>query len=106
MTLREMRVEFTRCIGLLLTWAFAQGLHVCFDKDGLKHMDGSNHYRGLAKDFIVYSAEGEYLTHVDHYRALGEKWKTLHVLARWGGDFTGKNAGDGGHMSFEWEGIQ
>lgn len=106
MTLRETRIEFSRCMALLVTWANEQGMKVCFDRDGLKHMENSNHYRGLAKDLIRYSDEGEYLTHVDHYRPLGEKWKTMHRLARWGGDFTGKNVGDGGHFSFEYGGIK
>jgi hypothetical protein len=105
-TLREKRIEFSRCIALLVTWANEQGMHICFDKDGMKHMDGSNHYIGLAKDFILYSDEGEYLTHCDHYRPLGEKWKILNSLARWGGDFQGKNEGDGGHMSFEHNGVE
>lgn len=106
MRLSEKRVEFTRCIAILLAWAFEQGMRICFDRDGLKHMDGSNHYKGLAKDFILYSDTGEYLTHVDHYRSLGEKWKTLHPLARWGGDFVGENEGDGGHFSFEDGGVK
>jgi hypothetical protein len=106
MSLRETRIEFSRCIALLVTWANEQGMHICFDRDGMAHMKNSLHYKGLAKDFILYSDEGEYLTHVDHYRPLGAKWKTLHPLARWGGDFTGKNVGDGGHFSFEWEGVQ
>ena len=106
MSLRETRIEFSRCIALLVTWANDEKMHICFDRDGLKHMENSNHYRGLAKDLIRYSDEGEYLTHVDHYRPLGEKWESMHELARCGGRFTGKSSGDGCHFSFEWEGVR
>lgn len=104
MTLREARIDFSYCIAQLVVWAHEQGIICCFDKDGMKHMANSNHYKGLAKDLIRYSETGEYLTHVDDYRALGEKWKTLHPLARWGGDFVG--AWDSGHFSFEWAGVR
>ncbi len=106
MSLREKRIEFSRCIALLVTWAFEQGMFVCFDRDGLQHMVGSLHYIGLAKDLIRYSDTGEYLTHCDHYRDLGEKWVSLHPLARWGGNFQGQNEGDGGHFSFEHNGVR
>ena len=36
-----------------------------------------------------------------HYVALGEKWKSMHPLARWGGDFPNR---DCVHFSFEHNG--
>lgn len=36
------------------------------------------------------------------YGILGEHWKTLHSLARWGGDF--ESFKDYGHFSFEYQG--
>lgn len=35
------------------------------------------------------------------YKAIGEKWESMHPLARWGGRW-----GDGNHFSFEWRGVK
>ncbi len=37
------------------------------------------------------------------YKVLGDKWKTMHSLARWGGDF---RRADGGHFSLEHNGVK
>lgn len=101
LTLREKRIEFSKCIAALVLWANEQGMEVCFDRDGLKHMANSLHYIGLAKDLICYRG-GEYLTSTEDYRELGDMWKSMHPLARWGGDFPD----DGGHFSFEHNGVK
>ena len=44
--------------------------------------------------------DGELATTVEAYRPMGEYWKQLHRLARWGGDF--KNRPDADHFSMEW----
>ena len=101
MTLREKRVAFTLAIGKLILWANESGQpEVAIRRDGLKHMENSLHYCGLAVDLDAYRG-GQYLTATEDYTALGDHWKTLHPLARWGGDFTNK---DGCHFSFEHEG--
>ena len=98
MTLREKRVEFTRCLGKLIGYAFDIGMEAALGRDGLKHMDGSLHYVGLAADIDLYR-DGTYLTATEDHRPLGDYWKALHPLARWGGDFK-----DGNHYSFLHEG--
>lgn len=99
MTLREKRVAFTLCLAKLILWTTENGIEVAIGPDGLKHMKNSLHYVGLAADFNAYR-NGEYLTASEDYREMGDYWKTLHLLARWGGDFPG----DGNHFSFEHEG--
>jgi hypothetical protein len=98
MTLREKRVAFTMAITKLIQWASEQGYEVALGPDGLKHMKNSLHYVGLAVDLNVYR-DGVYLIASEQYRPLGEYFKTLHQLARWGGEF-----GDGNHFSFKHEG--
>jgi hypothetical protein len=39
--------------------------------------------------------------HAD-YEAMGKKWKSMHELCRWGGDFKGRDAV---HFSFEHKGV-
>ena len=101
MTLREKRIAFSKAISELVLWANEQGFEACFDREGQQHMVNSLHYKGLAKDIILYR-NGEYLTHSDEYRPLGDKWKSLSPMARWGGDFPG----DGNHFSFEHDGVK
>lgn len=99
MTLREKRVTFTQCLAKLILWAAENGLEVAIGPDGLKHMRNSLHFAGLAVDLNAYR-DAKYLTSTEDYRSMGDFWKTLHPLARWGGDFPG----DGNHFSFEHEG--
>jgi hypothetical protein len=82
-------------LAALITWAFENGLEVAVGPDGLKHMAGSLHYSGLAVDLNAYR-DGVYLTASSDYKPLGDKWKSMNSLARWGGDFPG----DGNHFSF------
>lgn len=100
MKLREKRIAFSIAISQLILWATGEGMEVCFDREGLPHMKNSLHYKGLAKDINLYR-NGEYMTATEDYRALGEKWETMHPLARWGGSFS-----DGNHFSFEHEGVK
>lgn len=71
------------------------------------HMASSCHYIKLAADINLFEdldhdneIEGdEYMANTEAHRPLGEKWKTMHPLARWGGDW-----GDGNHYSFTFQG--
>lgn len=64
----------------------------------------SQHTRRLAQDLNLFK-DGEFLTAIEAYAPFGVYWKTLHPLARWGGDFQGADR-DGDHFSFEWQGVR
>lgn len=114
------RCAFTRAIVELLHWAdtdpsmagyevaFGEGLVALTDAadgdhDG-PHLDGGAHYTGLGFDLMIYNTIGVYISDGSHpaYRRLGEKWRRIHWLARWGGDFT---KADPNHFSFAWGGM-
>lgn len=63
----------------------------------------SGHGNKLAQDLDLFK-DGEYQFTSEAHAQFGEYWKTLHPLARWGGDFKPKP--DGNHYSFEWNGIK
>lgn len=116
----QARAAFTRAIGRLLVWAdedpsmsgfevaFGEGLVAVTDAadhdwDG-PHIPGGGHYTGLGVDLLVYNATtGAFVADGSHpaYRRLGEQWRRLHYLARWGGDF---GTPDPDHFSFTWNG--
>jgi hypothetical protein len=114
----EARCAFTRALALLIEWAsdempqyeiaLGEGLVAITDAadgdyDG-PHLKGGAHYTGLGIDLLVYdSHSGQYISDGTHpvYRTLGDKWKRIHWLARWGGDFS---TPDPDHYSFEWGG--
>lgn len=60
----------------------------------------SLHGKRLAIDLNLF-VEGVYQSHTDDYRAVGEKWESMHHLCRWGGRFN-----DGNHFSIEHEGVK
>jgi len=102
MTLSEKQQEFTRCVGRLIAFADSLGLGLTFGDAYAQagHMVGSCHYSRLAVDFNLF-IDGRYRPDSEAHRPLGEHWKALHPLARWGGDF---KRNDGNHYSFEHEG--
>ncbi len=61
----------------------------------------SVHIQSLAADAYII-VDGAISNDRDEYAVLGEYWKGLHELARWGGDF--KGFPDLGHFSFTWDG--
>jgi hypothetical protein len=114
MTLSEQQRAFTRCIGQLIGWAYANGYELTFGDayrspqqaaanaasgTGIKN---SNHTRRLAVDLNLF-IDGVYRTGTEDHRPLGEYFVTLHPDARWGGHF---KKPDGNHYSFEWEGVK
>lgn len=116
MTLGEKQRLFMKLLGEFLVWIYAQpGLTVAGGQlqrtkaEALANaasgagIANSLHLLCLAIDLSLFIA-GAYKTDSESYRALGEKWKSMHPLARWGGDFVSRP--DGGHFSLEHEGIR
>ena len=105
--LRKTQSEFTRCVAKLIEFAYEQDLELTFG-DAFRSPEecsrlgfaSSCHGIRLAIDFNLFKA-GVYLSTTKDHAVLGEHWETLHELSRWGGRFD-----DGGHYSFEWQGIK
>lgn len=115
MTLGEKQRLFARHYTRLLVWLHANGYEVSLDegyrppelaalyaKQG-RGSKNSLHCLRLAVDLNVFRGNDLLAKAVD-FKMIGEFWKSQHSLARWGGDFTGKTAGDYRHFSFEHEG--
>ncbi len=114
MTLGQQQRLFTRLVGDLIGWAYANGYELSFaeayrtpEQAALNAQSGAGisnslHTKRLAVDLNLFIA-GEYQTDSEAYRTLGEHWKTMHPLCRWGGDF---HRPDGNHMSMEWQGVR
>lgn len=105
-TLGKKQELFSFLLAMLLMKAYARGFRVrmgdVFDSDGDGgHMTGSVHELKLAADLNLFRA-GKYLTRSEDHTELGDYWKKLHPLCRWGGDFKdakGKPRPDGNHYS-------
>lgn len=115
MTLREKQSLFASLVAKLITWCYSNGYELTFGEvlrlaaqaaanaasgAGIVH---SLHLLGLAVDFHLFK-NGIWLKETEQYRAMGEYWKSLHPLCRWGGDFP--NRKDGNHFSVEHEGVR
>ena len=107
MTLREQQSLFVRLVGVLIKWAYQQGYELTFGeayrtpeqaaRNALMGVGTRNslHVERLAIDLNLFR-DGQYLTDSEAHRPVGEYWKSLHPLCRWGGDFTRP---DGNHYS-------
>lgn len=120
MTLGEKQRLFTRYIGMLIAFAYKQGYELTFAdayrspeqaaanaKSGAG-ISNSLHGKRLAVDFNLF-VNGQYITDSMGHKPLGEYWKSLDPLNRWGGDFkdkAGKPKPDGNHYSMEHEGVK
>ncbi len=113
MTINDKQAEFANHIAQLIVWAHKNGIAVMgaewfrtpeqaeiYAKQG-KGIRKSNHRLKLALDLFVVE-NGTVTWHDEPYAKLGAKWKTMHPLARWGGDFRGR---DSVHFSFEHQGV-
>lgn len=114
MSLGDKQRLFMRLLGEFLVWIYQQGYAVTGGELERSRAQAqanaaagtgianSNHLRRLAIDLNLFLA-GVYQTDSAAYRPLGEKWKSMHPLCRWGGDFSKP---DGNHFSLEHEGVQ
>lgn len=115
MTLREQQSLFVKLMATFELWCFDQGYELTLGEGwrspeeaqiqaakgaGVAH---SLHTLRLAQDLNLFE-EGNIITTVNGYRPLGEYWKSLHPLARWGGDFTTRPDAD--HFSLTRGGIE
>lgn len=116
MTLGEQQRRFTELVGRLIEWAYDNGYELTFgeayrtaeqaawnaEKAGTGIVN-SLHCKRLAIDLNLFRDE-VYQTTTEAYKPLGEFWKSLDPLCRWGGDFVRRK--DGNHFSMEWEGVK
>ena len=115
-SLSEKQQVFTQNVGKLIYWAYKAGYGLTWgdayrdprlaalNAEQRLGIAASLHTLRLAIDFNLFRGD-VYLTRTEDYRPLGEYWKTLDLLNRWGGDWKHARK-DGNHFSMEHEGIQ
>ena len=113
MTLREKQSLFVRLVAKLIDFAYSNGMELTFEEcwrtpeqakanaASGRGISNSLHTQRLAVDLNLFVG-GVFIDSSEGHRRLGEYWKTLHPLCRWGGDF--KPRPDGNHYSLEHEG--
>jgi hypothetical protein len=114
MTLREQQSLFVKLIGTFIEWVYQNGYELTFseayrspqeaalDAQTGAGIANSLHTQRLAIDLNLFR-NGVLLASVDDYRPLGDYWKGMHELARWGGDFSRPDAD---HFSLTYNGIE
>ena len=112
MALLALQQVFSTCVAKLILYAQTEGIGVTIGEVWRSAPEAERLYAaGLGIRYSVHRDRlavdlncikgGVYTTDLAPYRVLGEYWKTLHPLARWGGDFEHV---DPDHFSFEWQG--
>ena len=107
MTLAEKQRLFTRLVGKLIEFAYAQGYELTFG-DAYRNPDqakanaaagkgivNSLHCERLAIDLNLFK-NGQWMTDSEAFRQLGEYWESLGPDCAWGGRFSRP---DGNHFS-------
>lgn len=115
MTLGEKQRLFTKLIGKLIDWTYANGYELTFgealrtpEQAALNAQTGAGisnslHLLKLAIDLNLFQ-NGDYLKESAAYKPLGDYWKTLDPACCWGGDFVSRP--DGNHFSITHNGIK
>ena len=114
MTLGEKQRLFTELVGRLIEWAYMHNYELTFGealrtqaqadlnaKTGTG-ISNSLHLIKLAIDLNLF-IDGVWQIDSKAYKPLGDYWKSLHVLCRWGGDFSRP---EGNHFSIEHNGVR
>src|SRR5450631_3667657 len=103
MTLGELQRLHVQMVGRLIGYTYAQGFELSWGEAfrtqeqaqwDAEHGTGiaqSVHCDRLAVDLQLFK-DGVYLTDPKEYRFMGDYWKQLDPLSRWGGDFSNVNA--------------
>jgi len=111
--LLDQQMEFPPLVAQLIQWVYAQGYTLTLGEAWRSPQEAainaqtgagianSLHTQKLAIDLNLFK-DGQYLSDLESYRPLGDYWKTLHPLARYGGDFSSP---DMDHFSLTWDGI-
>lgn len=115
MTLGEQQRLFCSLIGKFIVWVYThQRWALTFGEAhrGQQQAEynaamgigilNSLHMKRLAVDFNFF-VDGVWQIKSESYKPLGDYWKSLHPLCRWGGDF---KKPDGNHFSMEWNGVK
>lgn len=116
MTLSEQQRLFAKLIGQFIVWIYEQPGYEVTGGEWQRTQPqaeanaasgagiaNSLHLLRLALDLNLF-VNGAYQADTELYRPLGDHWKSMHSLARWGGDFTTRP--DGNHFSLEWGGVR
>lgn len=121
MTLGDKQRLFCRLVGEFIMWCYDNGYELSFGEAQrtlaqaqINAANGSGiinslHLKRLAIDLNLFldstpdRDDDIYQTDSAAYAPLGQKWKSLHPLCRWGGDF---HKPDGNHFSMEHEGVR
>ena len=113
MSIRELQSQFVVCVAKLILFGDGQGYEWTFGEawrtpeqaklnaDRGAGIRASLHVDRLAIDLNLF-IDGVYRTDTEAHRPLAVYWKTLHPLARWGGDI--KRRPDGNHYSLSPDG--
>ena len=116
MTVGDKQRLFMRLLGEFLVWIYQQPHYAVTGGELLRSqaqaaanaasgagIANSLHLLKLAIDLQLFIG-GVYQTASEAYKPLGDKWKSMHPLCRWGGDFVKRP--DGNHFSLEHEGVR
>lgn len=115
LTLGQKQRLFTRLVAKLIERAYEMGYELTLGEawrtpeqaklnaQGGSGISTSLHISRLAIDLNLFK-DGKFLTTSDEHRPLGEYWKSLHELCRWGGDFRPRP--DGNHYSITHGGFK
>jgi len=113
MTLNQKQAEFFHTLCRFGVWCESEGIEFIgaelFRSPEQAAINAANgvgiknsvHRKKLAID-LFRLVNGKISWNKEDYRKAGEKWKTFHPSARWGGDFRRRDAV---HFSFEHNGV-
>lgn len=115
MTLGEKQRLFTRLLGELIRFAYANGFELTLgdayrspeqaklNAQSGKGIANSLHTQRLAIDLNLF-IDGVYQAKSEAYKPLGDYWKSLDAGCCWGGDWHTKQ--DGNHFSITHDGVK